>query len=141
MMQNNQAIPFNKANFKEIFSKKFILVIFISLPAAYLADYFKVPLAWFLGPMLITSLVTLGGIETKMPKLALSSTLIILGLYIGNYIDKSLFQQMHQWFWTSLVMLIYIVVSVLIVSKYLEKFSGYDKKLQFFLLHQVLWGH
>ena len=30
---------------------------------------------------------------------------------------------MHQWFWTSLVMLIYIVVSVLIVSKYLEKFS------------------
>ena len=132
MMQNNQAIPFNKANFKEIFSKKFILVILISLPAAYLADYFKIPLAWFLGPMLITSIITLGGIETKMPKLALSSTLIILGLYIGNYIDKSLFQQIHQWFWTSLVMLVYIVVSVLLVSKYLEKFSGYDKKTSIF---------
>ena len=132
MMQNNQAIPFNKANFKEIFSKKFVLVILISLPAAYIADYFKIPLAWFLGPMLITSLVTLGGIETKMPKLALSSTLIILGLYIGNYIDKSLFQQIHQWFWTSLVMLIYIIASVLLVSKYLEKFSGYDKKTSIF---------
>ena len=58
MMQNNQAIPFNKANFKEIFSKPFALVIFISLPAAYIAEYFNIPLAWFLGPMLNTSLVT-----------------------------------------------------------------------------------
>ena len=52
--------------------------------------------------------------------------LIFLGLYIGNYIDKSLFSQIHQWAWTSLIMLFYIVLSVLIVSKYLQKFSKYD---------------
>ena len=131
-MQNNQAIPFNKENFKQIFSKEFALVIVISVPSALLAEFFNVPLAWFLGPMIITSVASLNGFKTKMPRLILSSVLIFLGLYIGNYIDKTLFSQMQQWAWTSLIMLVYIILSVLVVSKYLQKFSNYDKKTSIF---------
>ena len=131
-MKNNQAIPFNKENFQQIFSKEFVLVIIISIPSAIIADFFEIPLAWFLGPMLVTSLASLMGIKIKMPRLVLSSILILLGLYIGNYIDKSLFAQMHQWAWTSLIMLVYIIVSVLIVSKYLQIFSKYGKKTSIF---------
>jgi membrane AbrB-like protein len=131
-MQNNQAIPFNKENFQQIFSKEFVLVIIISIPSAIIADFFEIPLAWFLGPMLVTSLASLMGMKIKMPRLVLSSILILLGLYIGNYIDKSLFAQMHQWAWTSLIMLIYIIVSVLIVSRYLQIFSKYEKKTSIF---------
>jgi uncharacterized protein len=131
-MQNSQAIPFNKENFKLIFSKEFALVILISTPSAIVAEFFNVPLAWFLGPMLITSLASLMGLKIRMPKLVLSSILILLGLYIGNYIDKNLFSQMHQWAWTSLIMLIYIIISVLIVSKYLQMFSKYEKKTSIF---------
>jgi membrane AbrB-like protein len=132
MMQNNQAIPFNKENFKQIFSISFALVILISIPSAVIAEFFNIPLAWFLGPMLVTSLASLMGLKIKMPRLVLSAILILLGLYIGNYIDKSLFDQMHQWVWTSLIMLVYIIFSVLIVSKYLEKFSKYEKKTSIF---------
>ena len=131
-MQNNQAIPFNKENFQQIFSKEFVLVIIISIPSAIIADFFDIPLAWFLGPMLVTSLASLMGMKIIMPRLVLSSILILLGLYIGNYIDKSLFTQMHQWAWTSLIMLIYIIVSVLIVSRYLQIFSKYEKKTSIF---------
>ena len=129
-MQNNQAIPFNKENFKLIFSKEFALVIIISIPSAFVAEFFNVPLAWFLGPMLITSLASLMGLKIKMPKLVLSSILILLGLYIGNYIDKSLFSQIHQWAWTSLIMLVYIIVSVLIVSIINWYFNITDINLQ-----------
>ncbi len=131
-MQNNQAIPFNKENFKQIWSKEFALVIIVSIPGALIADYFSVPLAWFLGPMLVTSVVSLLGFKTKMPKLVLSIILIFLGLYIGNYIDKNLFSQIHQLAWTSFIMFSYIIVSVLLVSKYLQKFSGYGKKTSLF---------
>ena len=131
-MNNNQAIPFNKENFKLIFSKEFALVIIISIPSAILAEFFNIPLAWFLGPMLATSVASLFGLKIKMPKLILSIILILLGLYIGNYIDKSLFSQIHQWAWTSLIMLIYIIISVLIVSKYLQVFSKYEKKTSIF---------
>tara|TARA_B100000963_G_scaffold272380_1_gene240581 strand:- start:1420 stop:2499 length:1080 start_codon:yes stop_codon:yes gene_type:complete len=131
-MQNNQAIPFNKENFKLIFSKEFAIVIILSVPSAMLAEYFSIPLAWFLGPMLITSLASLAGLRIRMPKLVLSSILVLLGLYIGNYIDKNLFAQIHQWAWTSLIMLIYIILSVLIVSKYLQIFSKYERKTSIF---------
>ncbi len=131
-MHNNQAIPFNKENFKHIFSKKFALVIIISIPSAIIAEYLDIPLAWFLGPMIITSIASLMGLNLRIPKLILSLTLVLLGLYIGNYIDKNLFTQINQWAWTSFIMLIYIVLSVLIVSKYLQIFSKYERKTSIF---------
>jgi len=118
--------------FKDIISKKFIWVVLISLPGALLADFLKIPLAWFLGPMVFTSLASLLGLQLKMPRVVLSLILILLGLYIGNYIDKNLFSQMHQWLWTSLIMLLYIIFSVLFVSKYLQKYSKYEKKTSVF---------
>jgi len=117
---------------KQIFSLKFITVILISIPSAIIADYFSIPLAWMLGPMIITSIAALSGLKVKMPKMALNSILIILGLHIGNYIDQNLFNQMINWMWTSLIMLIYIIICILLVSKYLEKFSGYGKKASIF---------
>jgi len=129
---NKYDISFYLENLKQLFSKKFIAVILISIPSAIVADYLNIPLAWMLGPMIITSIAALSGLKVKMPKLALSSILIILGLHIGNYIDQNLFNQMINWIWTSVIMLIYIVVCILIVAKYLQKFSGYSKKASIF---------
>ena len=126
------AIPFNKQELKSLVSIEFFLVVLISTPSAILADYFNIPLAWMLGPMLAISIASLSGIKVKMPKLALSAILIILGLHIGNYIDQNLLSQMRDWIWTSIVMFFYILVSIFIVSKYLQKFSGYKKKTSIF---------
>ena len=116
----------------QIFSIKFITVLIISTPSAIVADYFNIPLAWFLGPMIVTSIAALSGLKIIMPKIVLSFILIILGLHIGNYIDQNLFNQMINWIWTSFIMLIYIIICILVVSKYLQKFSGYDKKASIF---------
>ena len=128
----NSSIPFNSSNIKDLFSKKFLLVILISIPSAIIADYFNIPLAWMLGPMLAVSIAALSGIKIKMPKLALSSILLVLGLHIGNYIDQNLINQMTEWVWTSIIMFVYILISILIVSKYLQKFSGYNVKTSIF---------
>ena len=128
----NSSIQFNSSNIKELFSKKFLLVILISIPSAIVADYFNIPLAWMLGPMLAVSIAALSGLKIKMPKLALNSILIVLGLHIGNYIDQNLINQMTEWVWTSIIMFVYILISILIVSKYLQKFSGYNVKTSIF---------
>ena len=131
-LMNESKVFFNLSNYKQLFSKKFLLVILISIPSAIIADYFNIPLAWMLGPMIITSIGALAGLKVKMPKLALSSILIILGLHIGNYIDQNLFNQMINWIWTSVIMLIYIIVCILIVSKYLQKYAEYGEKASIF---------
>jgi uncharacterized protein len=129
---NDSKVFFNLINYKQLFTKKFLLVILISIPSAVVADYFNIPLAWMLGPMIITSIGALSGLKVKMPKLALSSILIILGLHIGNYIDQNLFNQTINWIWTSVIMLIYIVVCILIVSKYLQRYASYGGKASIF---------
>ena len=126
------AIPINKSEIKSLVSIEFLIVILISTPSAIVADYFNIPLAWMLGPMLAISIAALAGIKVKMPKLALSAILIILGLHIGNYIDQNLLSQMKDWIWTSIVMFFYILASIFIVSKYLQKFSGYKEKTSIF---------
>ena len=126
------AIPFDRENLRELFSKKFLLVIIISIPSAIFADYFNIPLAWMIGPMIAVSIAALNGLKIYMPRLALSSILIILGLHIGNYIDQSLLGQMVGWIWTTIIMFGYIIVSIVIVSKYLQKFSGYKEKTSIF---------
>ncbi len=126
------SIPLDKSHLKSLFSKNFLLVVFISIPSAIIADYFRIPLAWMLGPMLAVSIAALAGVKVQMPKLALSAILIILGLYIGNYIDQNLINQMKDWIWTSAIMFIYILLSIFIVSKYLQKYSGYKDKTSIF---------
>jgi uncharacterized protein len=129
---NESKVFFNLSNYKQLLTKKFLLVILISIPSAIVADYFNIPLSWMLGPMIITSIASLAGLKIKMPKIALSLILIILGLHIGNYIDQNLFNQIINWFWTSVIMLIYIIVCILIVSKYLQKYAGYGEKASIF---------
>ena len=128
----SNAIPFNIENLKALFSKNFLFVILISIPSAIIADYLNLPLAWMLGPMISISIAALMGLKVVMPKLMLSGILIILGLYIGNYIDQNLINQMINWIWTSIIMFFYILVSILVVSKYLQKFSNYKENTSIF---------
>ena len=127
-----KAIHFDRENLSQLFTEKFLIVILISIPSAIIADFLNIPLAWMIGPMIATSLIALKGFQVLMPKIALSSILIILGLHIGNYIDQNLFSQMVNWIWTTVIMFFYIIVSILIVSKYLQKFSGYKQKTSIF---------
>ena len=125
-------IAFYFEDLKQVFSKKFIIVILISVPTAIFTEYLSIPLAWFLGPMIVTSIAALSGLKIIMPKIVLSFILIILGLHIGNYIDQNLFNQMFDWIWTSLIMLIYIIICILFVAKYLQKFASYSEKASIF---------
>ena len=128
----SNTVLFNREDLKTLFSAKFILLIIISIPSAIIADYFNIPLAWMLGPMIAISIAALTGVKVMMPKLALSGILIILGLHIGNYIDQNLINQMANWIWTTIIMFFYILVSILVVSKYLQKFSKFGTKTSIF---------
>ena len=128
----SKTLLFSLKDLKPLYSKNFITVIIISIPSAVVADFFNLPLAWMLGPMIVTSIAALMGTKIVMPRLALSSILIILGLHIGNYVDQNLFDQMINWIWTTVIMFFYIIISIMIVSKYLEKFAGYKDKASVF---------
>ena len=65
-----KAIHFDRENLGQLFTKKFLIVILISIPSAIIADFFNIPLAWMIGPMIATSLIALKGFQVLMPKIA-----------------------------------------------------------------------
>ena len=65
-MKMNLLIKNFKENLSQISTIKFISVLIISFPSAIIADYFNIPLAWFLGPMIITSIAALSGLKIIM---------------------------------------------------------------------------
>ena len=67
-MNKNIAIPIDLENIKLIFSKKFLIVILISVPSAIVADFLHIPLAWMLGPMIATSIAALSGSKNYYAK-------------------------------------------------------------------------
>ena len=69
-VMKNSSLPLNISNLKQLISKNFFLVILISIPSAIVADYFRIPLAWMIGPMIAISIAALMGIKVVMPKLA-----------------------------------------------------------------------
>ena len=81
----SNAIPFNRKEIKSLISKEFLIVILISTPSAILADYFKIPLAWMLGPMLAISIAKELVAESK--RIAENKTEIIV---LNSFIISSL---------------------------------------------------
>ena len=65
-----KAIHFDRENLGQLFTKQFLIVILISIPSAIVADFFNIPLAWMIGPMIATSLIALKGFKVLMPKVA-----------------------------------------------------------------------
>ena len=109
------------------------MVIAISIPSALLAEFLNLPLAWFLGPMK-ASVSALHGFENNNSSNSFIFDINFVRTLYRNYIDKDLFSQIQEWLLTSLIMFCYIILSIFIVSIYLQKFSKYEKKLLFFLL-------
>ena len=64
-----KAIHFNRENLGQLFTKKFLVVILISIPSAIIADFFNIPLAWMIGPMIATSLIALKGLLKQLKML------------------------------------------------------------------------
>ena len=68
-----KSIHFDRENLVQLFTKKFLIVILISIPSAIIADFFNIPLAWMIGPMISTSLIALKGLARDADMFALIS--------------------------------------------------------------------
>ena len=82
------AIPFNRESLIQLFSKKFLIVVLISIPSAIVADFLNIPLAWMIGPMIaiIGPIIHARGIFKKSATMALG---IEIKTTIKNFLENS----------------------------------------------------
>ena len=92
-----------------------IILIILSVIAAFIAKILKIPAPFFLGPVLSTGLIYAGGFSTyQFPDLGLNICLVIIGAYIGlrfqNYRIGDFIKNLKYTFF-SILILFFITLS------------------------------
>jgi len=65
-------------------------IVFLSIGGGWLFQHLKVPNAWMIGPLLITTLVTGFGYETSaMPRWGSNAAQLLIGCALGSRFDKA----------------------------------------------------
>lgn len=116
---------------------RFLFILAVALAGALLAIAIHAPLPWMLGPLVATSIVSIGNLrilgETPSVPMKVRNFFIpIIGLMIGAQVTQETMAQAASW-WPSLVLVVPFAFLTLIINyALLRKFGGYDKATAFF---------
>lgn len=86
--------------------------------------YFRLPLAWMLGAMVVTTVAALAGASIGFPSRWRSAMLAILGVMLGSSFGPDLPARAAQWGTTLAGLVVYIGVAASIGYVYLRRLGG-----------------
>jgi membrane AbrB-like protein len=94
--------------------------------------YFRMPLAWMMGAMVICTIASLSGIKLQIPGLLRSIMVSVLGVLLGSTFTPEAMDKASQWPLTMLSLALYIVVLTGLLYLYFTRFQSYDPVTAFF---------
>ena len=126
-----KAIHFNRENLVQLFTKKFLIVILISIPSAIVADFFNIPLAWMIGPMIAVATVNLLGMRVHAVPFGRQMGQVILGSAVSIYFTPPIVAALGANFLPIVLATIAAFVIGGIGALVMSRVSGVDMKSSF----------
>ena len=102
-----------------------ILIISISL-SIIVFTALNVPLAWLLGPIFCSTVLSFNNIYFKIPIEIWNLTRVIMGIYLGSKINSDFFINLSKWSGSFFILIILIILSIICVSYIYRKFGSFD---------------
>ena len=87
---------------------------------------FQLPLAWMIGAMCATTILSLGGAPLAMPRSFRSVMVMVLGLMLGSAFSPEILPRLAHWLPTLGALVIYAVAVSGVLIVYFRKVAGYD---------------
>lgn len=97
-----------------------------------IATYFNLPLAWLLGAMISTLLVTFSGGTLFVPIWLRSAMIAVLGVLIGAAFTPEIFDNLGVWWLSVVVILLFVALVSTFTFIYLRYVAGFDVPTAFF---------
>ncbi|MDX1808224.1 MAG: AbrB family transcriptional regulator [Sulfurospirillaceae bacterium] len=113
---------------------KVLLTLFIALIGAVIFEYFKLPLPWLIGPIVIISIVVklFPTLPMEEPKIFSSPAKAILGLTIGSAFVPAILNHLGSYMISLCIVVPFILVIAVGGTFYYWKFLGLDRMTAFF---------
>lgn len=108
-----------------------LLTLSVGFAGAMIFAWVKLPLPWVTGPLFFTVILALSGVRLWMPGWLRPPSMVVLGILFGTAASPDLIILILSW-WPSMVsILLYVVVSVMLLTAYLVYLGKYDFKTAF----------
>ena len=107
--------------------KQSYAALLIGALGGLIALFIKLPLPWLLGPLLLNLLISFTKVKITFSTKLLSPIFLIIGIILGGTLNISLLYKIHLWIFSSISMIVYVLISTIIVSLYFFKVCKFEK--------------
>ena len=118
-------------NLKDYFSslKKSYKALIIGVIGGYFGTIIGLPLPWLLGSLGLNLCFAFTKFKIIFPTKLLSPIFLFVGIILGGTLNVSLLYKIHLWIFSSLAMLICIVISTILAGYYFFKICKFSKSI------------
>jgi membrane AbrB-like protein len=111
---------------------RFLSTLGFGTVGGWLAWQTNLPLAWMLGAMIATTVLTLSGMPLVMHGRLRAIMIAVIGVMLGSAFTPELLDRAGQWFTSMAILAAFMTVSTVILMLFLHKVAGYDPATAYF---------
>ncbi len=110
----------------------FVVTLIVATIGGAVFAYFRAPLAWMLGAMMVTTVLTMSGRRLAVPPDLRTGMITILGVLLGAAFTPELAAQIPGWIAFVALLVIFIVITNALSFWFFWKWAGLDHVTAFF---------
>lgn len=99
----------------------------IGLVGGGLASWAGIPLAWMLGPLFASMLISLAGISLSMPSQLRITCRGIVGMLLGSAVTTETLARVSQWPFSLMLMMLGLLLMCVLTASYFRFVGGFDR--------------
>ena len=108
-----------------------LLTLSVGFAGALIFAWVKLPLPWVTGPLFFSVILALSGVPLWMPGWLRPPSMVVLGILFGTAASPDLVNLILSWWPSMIFIVLYVVVSVMLLTAYLIYLGRYDFKTAF----------
>ncbi|UTW11900.1 AbrB family transcriptional regulator [Marinobacterium rhizophilum] len=112
--------------------RKTLITLLLATLGGYLAWLAAIPLPWMLGAMCLTGGLAVAGKNVAVPTGLRNLFLAVLGVYLGSGVTSDIAQQLLDWRYSLLLVLIYVPFLTLVVTLFYRYAGRFDWATAFY---------
>jgi membrane AbrB-like protein len=94
--------------------------------------WFKMPLAWMIGAMCLTTASALAGAKVSVPTQLRTVMIAVLGVMLGSFFRPELFERAGEWTVSLSMVTVYVAAVATFLTFYFRRVARYDHATAFF---------
>ncbi len=108
------------------------LALAIGTVGGALFAWLRLPLAWMIGAMCLTTVSALAGAKVRVPVQFRTLMIAVLGIMLGSHFRPEMFARAGEWVASLSALIVYVAAIAALIAVYFRRIARYDRATAYF---------